>query len=98
MIASSVLCVLCFCRSQFRTGLLQGEKHAVYPILQYLFEKLPELKKRAYVARYLVKIEVPPDILVDVEVNDLYNRVWKLINFNSKHGLFCINSLLIHNI
>jgi len=65
--------------SQFRTGLLQGDKHAVYPILQYLLEKLPELKKRAYVARYLVKIEVPPDILVDGEVNDLYNRYIELI-------------------
>lgn len=54
---------------------MQGDKHIIYPILQYLFEKLPELKKRAYVARYLMKLEVPGDILVDGEVNDLYNMV-----------------------
>lgn len=72
--------------SQFRTGLVQGDKHIIYPILQYLFEKLPELKKRAYVARYLMKLEVPGDILVDGEVNDLYNMYLELMEqFKQTH-------------
>ncbi len=49
----------------FRHGLLLGDKPTIYPLLQWLLEKLPELKKRAYLARYLVKIELPPEIIHD---------------------------------
>ena len=49
----------------FRHGLLLGNKPTIYPLLQWLLEKLPELKKRAYLARYLVKIELLPDMLQD---------------------------------
>ncbi len=49
----------------FRHGLLLGDKPTIYPLLQWLLEKLPELKKRAYLARYLVKIELPPEIVHD---------------------------------
>ncbi len=49
----------------FRHGLLLGNKPTIYPLLQWLLEKLPELKKRAYLARYLVKIELLPEMLQD---------------------------------
>ena len=58
-------------RNAFRNGLIQGDKLVVYPILHWLFENLAELKTRAYLARYLVKLEVPPDQLVDQELSDL---------------------------
>jgi hypothetical protein len=35
----------------FRQGLVQGEKYVVYPVLEWLLQKMPELKKRAYLAR-----------------------------------------------
>ncbi|XP_020603042.1 intraflagellar transport protein 81 homolog [Orbicella faveolata] len=57
--------------NSFRNGLIQGDKLVVYPILHWLFENLAELKTRAYLARYLVKLEVPPDQLGDQELNDL---------------------------
>ena len=47
----------------------------MYPILHWLFENLTELKTRAYLARYLVKLEVPPDQLADQELNDLNANV-----------------------
>ena len=47
----------------------------VYPILHWLFENLVELKTRAYLARYLVKLDVPPDQLGDQELNDLNMNV-----------------------
>ena len=56
----------------FRQGLLEGDKPTIYPLLHWLLEKMPELKKRAYLARYLGKIEVPPEFLQDdvaVELN-----------------------------
>jgi len=37
--------------AQFRQGLLQGEKHVVYPILEWILRRIPELKKRAYLAK-----------------------------------------------
>ena len=46
-------------RSSFRQGLVSGEKYIVYPILEWCLLKLPDLKKRAYLARYLVKIDNP---------------------------------------
>ena len=58
-------------RNAFRNGLIQGDKLVVYPILHWLFENLVELKTRAYLARYLVKLDVPPDQLGDQELSDL---------------------------
>ena len=54
--------------SAFRQGLVQGDKGVVYPLLEWLLKKLPELKTRAYLARFLVKIEVPTEHLQDDHV------------------------------
>lgn len=55
----------------FRQGLLQGDKPTTYSLLQWLLERIPELKKRAYLARFLVKIDVPPDFQDDDQVVEL---------------------------
>ena len=36
---------------------------------------MPELKKRAYLAKFLVKLEIPPDIIADDQVTDSYEQV-----------------------
>lgn len=62
----------------FRHGLLQGDKPTIYPLLQWLLEKLPELKKRAYLARYLMKIELPSEVFQDeavVEANTIHEEL-----------------------
>ena len=59
----------------------------VYPILQWLFENLAELKKRAYLARYLVKLDVPPDQLADQELYELHETVIITINRLTVAGL-----------
>ncbi|RMX60935.1 hypothetical protein pdam_00003457 [Pocillopora damicornis] len=63
----------------FRNGLIQGDKLVIYPILQWLFENLAELKTRAYLARYLVKLEIPPDQLADQELNELNENYLELM-------------------
>ncbi|XP_028405978.1 intraflagellar transport protein 81 homolog isoform X1 [Dendronephthya gigantea] len=55
----------------FRQGLVQGEKPVVYPILQWLFQNMDDLKKRAYLARYLVRIDIPPDQIADQDISEL---------------------------
>ena len=43
--------------------MLEGHKTVVYPVLEWLLTRLPDLKKRAYLAKYLVKVDVPMDFL-----------------------------------
>ena len=62
-------------RNAFRQGLVQGEKPVIYPILQWLFQNMDDLKKRAYLARYLVRIDVPPDQLADQDISELNETV-----------------------
>ncbi|XP_025079923.1 intraflagellar transport protein 81 homolog [Pomacea canaliculata] len=58
--------------SQFRAGLVQAEKPIIYPILEWLLPRVPELQKRAYLAKYLLKIDVPAEIMQDEEVSGIY--------------------------
>lgn len=67
-------CIL-FIRSEFRQAIILGDKNVITHILYYLLSKLPELKKRAYLARFLVKIEVNPDIEGDQDIVQLYQQV-----------------------
>lgn len=55
----------------FRQGLLQGDKQTTYSLLQWLLGRMPDLKKRAYLAKFLVKIEVPPEFQQDDQVIEL---------------------------
>lgn len=63
----------------FRHGLVQGDKHIVHPILEWLLKNMDDLKVRAYLAQYLVKVEVPIEILSDTDVSALYEQYEKLI-------------------
>ena len=70
----------------FRQGLLQGEKRIIYPLLQWLLERIRELKTRAYLSRFLVRIEVPADHLQDeavAETNQTYEEM--LESFKELH-------------
>ena len=58
----------------------------VYPILEWLLSRIPDLKTRAYLAKYLVKIEVVPEVIADPDVSDLYKVYEDLINqFKDAH-------------
>lgn len=54
---------------------MQGEKAVVHPILDWLLKHLQDLKKRAYLAKFLVKIEVPAEILCDGDIASLMEQV-----------------------
>lgn len=55
----------------FRQSLVQGDKPVIYPILQWLFQNMEDLKKRAYLARYLVRMDIPADNLADQDISEL---------------------------
>ena len=43
--------------------------------MTWCLEKIPDLKKRAYLARFLVKLDVPGEYLSDPHISDLYAQV-----------------------
>ncbi|XP_029296543.1 intraflagellar transport protein 81 homolog isoform X1 [Cottoperca gobio] len=72
--------------SSFRQGLVSGSKPVVHPILHWLLQRLPELRKRAYLARFLVKLEVPAEFLQDDVINDTSHQYEELVEgFKTYH-------------
>nr|CAD7261155.1 unnamed protein product [Timema shepardi] len=70
----------------FRQALVQGDKNTIHPIIEWLFRNMTDLKKRAYLAQYLVKVEVPVDILSDADVSTLHEQYEQLMeDFKSLH-------------
>ncbi|XP_067249626.1 intraflagellar transport protein 81 homolog isoform X2 [Chanodichthys erythropterus] len=65
--------------SSFRQGLVAGSKPVVHPILHWLLQRIPELKKRAYLARFLVKLEVPAEFLQDDIIAETYHQYEELV-------------------
>lgn len=62
-------------RSAFRQGLVTGSKPVIHPVLHWLLQRTNELKKRAYLARFLVKLDVPVEFLQDDTVADINKQV-----------------------
>ena len=60
--------------NEFRVGLVQGDKQVIHPIMVWLLVRIPELQKRAYLAKYLLKLEVPADIMQDDELSAIYTQ------------------------
>ncbi|XP_012144783.1 intraflagellar transport protein 81 homolog isoform X2 [Megachile rotundata] len=70
----------------FRQGLIRGDPDMIHPILTWLLSRLDIVRKRAYLSRFLVKIEVPDEYLNDPEVSSLYDQYTAAINrFKTVH-------------
>lgn len=76
-------------RSAFRLGLIQGDKHVIHPIIEWLLMNMDDLKKRSYLAQYLVKLEVPSEMLGDPDIAYLYEQYESIIeDFKETHKKF----------
>lgn len=62
-------------RTEFRKNLILADKDLLTNIFEWLLKRLPALKKRAYLARFLVKIELTPEVEGDQEVINIYKQV-----------------------
>uniref|UniRef100_A0A8C8YH54 Intraflagellar transport protein 81 homolog n=1 Tax=Prolemur simus TaxID=1328070 RepID=A0A8C8YH54_PROSS len=72
--------------STFRQGLVIGSKPVIYPVLHWLLQRTTELKKRAYLARFLIKLEVPSEFLQDETVADTNKQYEELMEaFKTLH-------------
>ncbi|XP_069475660.1 intraflagellar transport protein 81 homolog [Ambystoma mexicanum] len=72
--------------STFRQGLVVGSKPVIHPVLHWLLQRTNELKKRAYLARFLVKLDVPAEFLQDDVVADTSKQYEELMEgFKNLH-------------
>ncbi|CAN9512707.1 unnamed protein product [Ophioblennius macclurei] len=72
--------------SNFRQGLVIGSKPVVHPILHWLLQRVPELQKRAYLARFLCRLDVPAEFLQDDVIIDTYHQYEELVEeFKAYH-------------
>ncbi|EDQ84692.1 uncharacterized protein MONBRDRAFT_30004 [Monosiga brevicollis MX1] len=72
--------------AEFRQGLVAASRDVIYPALHWLLQRREELAKRAYLARYLMRVEVPADILQDETVGETNRRYLELIDmFKTTH-------------
>jgi intraflagellar transport protein 81 len=55
-------------------GISIGDHSVVYPALYWLLQNLPLLKKRAYLARFLVNVAVPEDLFADEAVTESFEQ------------------------
>ncbi|XP_054016407.1 intraflagellar transport protein 81 homolog isoform X1 [Hylaeus anthracinus] len=70
----------------FRQGLIRGDPETIHPILTWLLSHVETVRKRAYLSRFLVKVEVPDEYLSDPEVSSLYEQYNALIDrFKTVH-------------
>uniref|UniRef100_A0A9J2Q4D3 Intraflagellar transport protein 81 homolog n=1 Tax=Ascaris lumbricoides TaxID=6252 RepID=A0A9J2Q4D3_ASCLU len=76
---------------EWRRGIVEGEKTAINPILEWIFKDTESLKERAYLAKYLITVEVPGKIFhysiiritrefQDSEIVELQNEVTRLMD------------------
>ncbi|XP_035729254.1 intraflagellar transport protein 81 homolog isoform X2 [Vespa mandarinia] len=70
----------------FRQGIVRGDSETIYAILTWLLTHKDIVRQRAYLARFLVKIEIPSDYLGDPEIAALYEQYSNMVNqFKTVH-------------
>ena len=70
----------------FMKAIAEGNQTVIYPILNWLLTELDALKKRAYLANFLVPIDVPQEFFQAPEVKDTF-AVYKALQkrFTAQH-------------
>mmetsp|Transcript_22453 Transcript_22453/g.52360 ORF Transcript_22453/g.52360 Transcript_22453/m.52360 type:complete len:676 (+) Transcript_22453:87-2114(+) len=63
---------------EFRQGLVQGDRVVVYSIMGWALGGLQNLKRRSYLAKYLVNIEVPEEFFADEAMVEVYQQYKEL--------------------
>lgn len=58
----------------FKESFVKGAKDVVHPLLYWMLNKLSDLKKRAYLSRFLRTVDVPEEFFADPIVVSLYQE------------------------
>ena len=60
-----ILAYDCEFAPEWEAGLLNGDRKVIYPIYYFLLKNQQALKKRAYLAKFLVPLDIPADYVGD---------------------------------
>mmetsp|Transcript_24187 Transcript_24187/g.43271 ORF Transcript_24187/g.43271 Transcript_24187/m.43271 type:complete len:673 (-) Transcript_24187:108-2126(-) len=72
---------------EFQQGLMSGDKNTVHPIMYWLLSNLEALKKRAYLAKFCMHLEVPEEFLREEQVYGAYQQYKELQSqFKATHS------------
>jgi len=71
----------------FHQGLISGEKNTVHPILYWLLSNLEPLRKRSYLAKFCMNLDVPEEFLREEKVFEAYQQYKELQSqFKATHA------------
>jgi len=73
-----ILSYECDFTADWESGLLNGDKKIIYPIYYFLMKNLAPLKKRAYLAKFLVPLDIPNEFVGDPELKRLNEQMKEL--------------------
>lgn len=72
---------------EFQNGLISGSKQVVHPILYWLLNNLEPLRKRSYLAKFCVNLEVPEEFLREEQVYEIFQHYKELQSqFKTTHA------------
>jgi len=72
---------------EFQQGLMSGDKNTVHPILYWILNNLEPLKKRSYLAKFCMNLEVPEEFLRDKKEYEIYQQYKELQSqFKATHA------------
>ncbi|CAK9003894.1 unnamed protein product [Durusdinium trenchii] len=72
---------------EFQQGLMSGDKNTIHPILYWLLNNLEALRKRAYLAKFCMNLEVPEEFLREEQVAEVYRSYKELQSqFKATHS------------
>ncbi|XP_053670813.1 intraflagellar transport protein 81 homolog [Anopheles nili] len=70
----------------FRRGMVRGEKKLIHPILRWVFENRDRVKKTAYLAKFLIPLDLPPEAMAMPELGSLWAQYLQTMNdFKDAH-------------
>ncbi|CAM6116215.1 unnamed protein product [Calypogeia fissa] len=71
-----------------REGIVNGSVGVIYPLLPWLLSQMTMLQKRAYLARFLIDVEIPAELLLEEDMNLLhaqYNGIREQFKDTHRH-------------
>ncbi|XP_053659911.1 intraflagellar transport protein 81 homolog [Anopheles marshallii] len=73
----------------FRRGMVRGEKKLIHPILRWMFENRERVKKAAYLAKFLIPLDLPPEAMSMPELGSLWAQYLETMNdFKDAHRAY----------
>eukprot|EP01059_Diplonema_ambulator_P012925 TRINITY_DN2340_c3_g1_i1.p1 TRINITY_DN2340_c3_g1~~TRINITY_DN2340_c3_g1_i1.p1 ORF type:complete len:696 (+),score=351.28 TRINITY_DN2340_c3_g1_i1:66-2153(+) len=68
-------------KMDFEQNFVNGEKQVIYPIMHWVLSHMPQNRKRVYLSKYLIPVEVPEDLRAsDDGVREVYNQYKQLVD------------------